>query len=101
VIPRSVLIAADAETQLDVIRTWWLANRPAAPDLFDREFDAAVAALRKAATTFPVYRQEGDAEVRRILLPRCRYAVYFVIETDAVLIVAVWHTARGSGPPLP
>jgi plasmid stabilization system protein ParE len=56
--------------------------------------------LRSAAGSFPVYRNEGNAEVRRILLPRSRYAVYFTMGPDSVLIVAVWHTARGSGPPL-
>ncbi len=99
---RRVLISADAEAQLVAIRSWWLANRPAAPELLDRELDAGVAALRSAAHAFPVYRTEGDAEIRRLLLPRSRYAVYFSIEPgDVVLVVAVWHTARGSGPPLP
>jgi plasmid stabilization system protein ParE len=97
---RRVLISADAEVQLESIRSWWLANRDAAPDLFDRELDAAVAALRKAAHAFPVYRADNDAEIRRLLLPRTRYAIYFSIEPDDVaLVVAIWHTGRGSGPP--
>lgn len=99
---RLVRISTDAETQLDAIRSWWLANRPAAPDLFDRELDAAISALRSAAHAFPVYRSESDAEIRRALLPRSRYAIYFAIEPeDVVLVVAIWHTARGSSPPLP
>jgi hypothetical protein len=44
-----VLISADAEAQLAAIRAWWRANRSAAPDLFDRELDAAIDALREAA----------------------------------------------------
>ena len=96
-----MVISADAELQLAAIRSWWRANRSAAPDLFDREVDATVEMLREAARSFPVYRTESDAEIRRALLPRSRFAVYFSIEPDAVLIVAVWHTARGSGPPIP
>lgn len=69
------------------------------PELFDREFDAAV--IGEAPASLPLYRREGDADVRRILLRKARYAVYFCVEPDHVLIVAVWHTARGSGPPLP
>jgi plasmid stabilization system protein ParE len=96
-----VLISADAEAQLAAIRAWWRANRSAAPDLFDRELDAAIDALREAAASFPVYQAESDAEIRRALLPRSRFALYFSIEADGVLIVAVWHTARGTRPPIP
>jgi plasmid stabilization system protein ParE len=98
---RRVLISADAETQLAEIRLWWRENRSAAPDLFDREVDATVEALREAARSFPIYRTESDAEIRRALLPKSRFAIYFSIEPEAVLVVAVWHTARGSGPPMP
>lgn len=98
---RRVLIAPDAEAQLTVIRAWWTANRPLAPELFDREFDAAVMAIGEAPYSLPIYRREDGADVRRILLRKTRYAVYFCVEPDHVLIVAVWHTARGSGPPLP
>jgi plasmid stabilization system protein ParE len=98
-----VLISADAEAQLATIRAWWLSNRPSAPELFDRELDVAIATLRHAAHSFPAYRAEADSEIRRVLLPRSRYALYYSIapDDDVVLIVAVWHTARGSGPSLP
>jgi len=98
---RPVLISADAEAQLIAIRSWWLSNRPAAPGIFDRELDAAIVVIGKAPGAFPVYRREGDDDVRRALLPKSRYAVYFSVEADHVLGVALWHTARGSGPPLP
>jgi len=98
---RPVLISADAEAQLIAIRSWWLVNRPTAPDLFDRELDAAVVVIGKAPGAFPLYRREGDADIRRALLPKSRYALYFSVDVDHVLVVAVWHTARGSGPPLP
>lgn len=98
---RRVLIAPDAEAQLIVIRSWWTTERPLARELFDREFDAAVLAIGAAPSALPLYRREDDADVRRILLRKTRYAIYFCIEPDHVLIVAVWHTARRSGPPLP
>lgn len=98
---RPVLISADAEVQLAAVRSWWRANRPAGTDLFDRELDAAVAALSGSAHSFPVYQVSIDGEIRRVLLPRCRYALYFSIEPAHVLVVAVWHTSRGRRPPLP
>jgi len=41
--------------------------------------------------------------MRRILMPRTRYHVYYVVadEERRVLVHAVWHTARGRGPRLP
>jgi hypothetical protein len=41
--------------------------------------------------------------MRRILMPRTRYHVYYVVAEDErlVLVHAVWHTARGQGPKLP
>jgi len=50
---RRVLISADAEAQLDAIRSWWLANRPAAPELFDRELDATVAEVFRIPASRP------------------------------------------------
>lgn len=95
-----VLIAPTAEAQLAIIRSWWIANRPLAPDLFDRELDAAVTMIGKAPGSLPLYRREDDTDVRRILLHKSRYAVYFCVGSDDVLIVSVWHTARGAGPSL-
>ena len=45
--------------------------------------------------------QEAGADVRRVFLPKTRYAVYYAEDPTEILIVAVWHTARGSLPPLP
>jgi plasmid stabilization system protein ParE len=100
-VTRRVRVSADAEAQLRAIRTWWVANRPATFDLFDREVDAAIAAIGSSPATFPIYHHEAGADVRRIILPKTRYAMYFAEEAGVVLIVAVWHGARGRGPPLP
>lgn len=47
-----------------------------------------------------MYAIVDGEEVRRVLMNKSRYAVYFYIRADEIEIVAVWHTARGSGPPL-
>jgi hypothetical protein len=41
----TAIIAPQAEAQYLAIDEWWQRNRPAAPDLFDSEFRAAVAQL--------------------------------------------------------
>jgi len=39
--------------------------------------------------------------VRKARLPRTGHALYFTIEDDLVTVHALWHGARGGGPPLP
>jgi hypothetical protein len=38
--------------------------------------------------------------MRRVLLGRVRYHLYYVVvpEEEAVDVLALWHTARGTGP---
>jgi hypothetical protein len=38
--------------------------------------------------------------VRRLLLKRSHYHLYFVEQADRVFVVAVWSTYRGPGPRL-
>ena len=41
-------------------------------------------------------------DVRRLLLGRVRYHLYYqhVLESDTVDVLALWHSGRGSAPPL-
>jgi len=48
-----------------------------------------------------VWAEVEGKPVRKVRLPRTGYALYFTIEDDLVTVHAVWHGARGSGPPLP
>jgi len=82
-------------------RDWWLTNRDKAPDAFDDDIDELLARLEDASDVIgrPV-RQ--DRAVRRVFLKRIRYHVYFQIVDDGarVLVLALWHGSRGSGPDL-
>jgi plasmid stabilization system protein ParE len=70
-------------------------------DLFREEFEAALERLEQAPFASAIYGHEGQpSTLRRLLLPRCRYFVYFEIEDDAVSALAVWHASRGAGPAL-
>ena len=94
-------IAPEVWLQAEAIDSWWRANRRASPDLFRDELDAALERLETAPLAVRVYGHEGQPlTVRRILLPRTRYFVYFEIDGDWVTVLAVWHGSRGKGPPL-
>ena len=98
----SVIVAPRALAQVKSIGVWWRANRPSAPELFFFELAEALEALHHTPVMGVRYLDRGGATLRRLLLPRTRYHLYFSYDVEANLVEvrAVWHTARGSGPPL-
>lgn len=88
----------EARGHVRTIGIWWQTNRPASPELFRDELVAAVEQLKHHAAAGHVYGVSPEAGTRRILLPRTRYHVYYVVQDARVLIHAVWHANRGQGP---
>lgn len=37
-------------------------------------------------------------ELRRLYLSRVRYRVYYRVAPDKVVVLAFWHSSRGTGP---
>ncbi len=81
---------------------WWQANRSAAPNLFWEELKAAIAMLSDAPDIGRPYRYRPVPGVRRLLMPRSRYHVYYVHRQEAqvVVVLSVWSAVRGRRPPL-
>lgn len=63
---------------------------------------AVLERLTEAPRTGLPYLTIRKRQIRRILMARTSYNVYFEIQEERALvrIVAVWHAARGHGPPL-
>lgn len=89
-----------AAKQAAEVSVWWHSNRPAAPDLFDIEFEAATALLATTPDVGSRYHHDGIPGLRRISLRRSRYHLYYAHDSDLheVIIVAVWSALRGTGP---
>ena len=89
-----------ADAQVETIESWWRENRPAAPNMFRRELEAAVRLLETSPLIGKAYLQAPVPDVRRLLIGRSRYHVYWEVDvaTQAVTIIAVWYAGRGSGP---
>ena len=90
-----------AAVQVEAAAKWWRENRPAAPDMFESELAAAIALLAESMPLTQVFAEVDGKLVRKVRLPRTRHALYFTVEADVVTVHALWHAARGSGPPLP
>jgi len=96
----SVRFTELAREQARTARDWWIANRPAAPRLFNRELRRLVERLPAFPRTGVPYDDPGIAELRRALLRRTRYHVYYVFDESAatVWIIGVWGAVRGQRP---
>ena len=94
-------LAPQALADAKDIKTWWRRNRPAAPDLFEQELNAALERITQIPGLGSLYEQ-GDLEVpvRRVLLPKTKNHVYYAIEDNDIVVVAIWGTPRGRGPQL-
>lgn len=89
-----VVFTKKASEHVRKIKMWWEANRRAAPDLFADELDGTLAAVASTPTLgipAPDTRLSG---IRRTLLPRARYHVYFRVKDGALEVLAVWHAKR-------
>ena len=90
--------AVEDATRID---SWWTANRPAAPGLVHRELEAAVAAVADLPTLGASSTAESELPgVRRVLMTRTRYHVYYRVTADVLEVLAIWHAVRGEGPTL-
>lgn len=95
----NVELSQEAERQVEAIDAWWRAQRLAAPDLFTRELEQAFSDLEDMPSLGTIY-QAGAKTVRRLLLRRSHYHLYFVEEPERIYVVAVWSAFRGRGPKL-
>jgi plasmid stabilization system protein ParE len=97
-----VQIAGPARDHVRAISDWWREHRQQNPGLFQEELRQAITLLKAFPLAGPAHPSPVHRDVRRTLLRRTQHYVYYVIDEvgRVVTIVAVWHTARGSEPPL-
>ena len=97
-----ILLPPVAEEQIRAADQWWRENRRASPNLFVDEFEQALRWLREMPAIGSRFRRSTVPGVRRILLRRSRYWVYYIPDEShsLVYVLAVWSGHRGSDPPL-
>lgn len=97
-----VELSPQARAQIAAINLWWVENRPAAPTLVAAEFEAAIQQLTTSPESGRLHDRRKRVHVRRVLMPRSRYHLYYEVEPASrlVTILAVWHVSRGQGPEL-
>ncbi|WP_437929010.1 type II toxin-antitoxin system RelE/ParE family toxin [Sorangium sp. So ce291] len=81
---------------------WWRENRQGAPSLFAEELAAALRMLRNVPEMGAPYVPKANDGVRRVLMPRTQYHVYYayVPEERFIGVLAIWSCLRGKPPSL-
>ena len=98
----TVSFTATAAEQAQGVNDWWMQERPTAPGLCFDELARAIERLTSMPGSGAVFESTSVSAARRILLPRCGYHGYYTLDSKQreVLVRAIWHSARGSGPEL-
>ena len=89
-------ITRRAAREIRAASAWWDENRPAAPDAFRDAIDKSFELIRTQPTIGTVATNVKLPGVRRILLSKIRYHLYYRLKDKpkAVEVVALWHTSR-------
>ena len=97
-----VSFTASAVEHAQVVNDWWTEERPLAPSLFLEDLSNAIERMSSMPGSGAAFESTSVPGARRILLPRCGYHVYYTLDSKKreVIIRAIWHSARGSGPEL-
>lgn len=83
-------ILADAVAEIEAARVWYEVRRPGLGGEFLDAIESAVESLLAFPEACPVdYR-----DARRCLLERFPYCLYYRVESDGVVVVALLHAAR-------
>jgi len=86
----TVVRSREAERDIEAAAFWYEKQREGLGVEFVLELDAVLERVETAPRQFP----EIEARVRRALLRRFPYAVYFGIEEGSVGVFAVLHQSR-------
>ncbi len=95
-----IVFTIEAEHQADACDAWWRQHRPSASGLFARELSDAKGAIAGMPSIGRVYTILDGRPVRRLLLPKSRNHVYYVVEEECIVVHAVWGAPKGRGPNL-
>jgi plasmid stabilization system protein ParE len=87
---RRFLVRPLAEDDLEDAARWYAGERSGLAERFLRDVDRTFARIRERPLQFPAL----SGGVRRALLHTFPYAVYFRVQDEIVVIVAILHLRR-------
>lgn len=96
-----VKVSARAAAHVRQAAQWWAEHRPAAPGAVRTDIGEALALLAQEPGIGAPCDGTRAKGVRRLLVSRIRYFIYYrVNDADVLEVLAVWHASRGRQPPV-
>jgi plasmid stabilization system protein ParE len=95
-----VKVSARAASHIRLAAEWWSENRPATPGAIRKDIGEALFLLAQQPGLGTTYDGAKAKGVRRLLVGRIRYFIYYRTTPEAVEVLAVWHVSRGKQPTL-
>ncbi len=84
------LVEPEAEAELEEAFAWYEERAPGLGNEFMRAIRASFATIHRAPEQFMRVRHD----IRRALVRRFPYAVYYVAEPEQISVIAIVHTRR-------
>ena len=89
-----------ADRQIQEAGSWWLANRPKAPEAFKEELQRGFQLISQQSGVGALATNVKLKGVQRIHLSRIRYYLYYRARSSRLEVLSLWHSSRLEGPPL-
>ena len=93
-----IKVTKRADAQIQKAASWWLANRPKAPEAFREELQRGFDLISQQPEVGAKATNLKLKDVRRIHLSRIRYFLYYRVRSTRVEVLALWHSSRLKGP---
>jgi plasmid stabilization system protein ParE len=94
---RRVRFTATAQQHVQRFKKWWQENS-VRPEILDHDLAEAVRMLSIVPGIGSIYRPSPIVGMRRLYLERLMSHLYYTYDEREVVIRAVWHVRRGTGP---
>jgi plasmid stabilization system protein ParE len=85
-----IIIRPEAESELADAYGWYEEQRSGLGEELLLSIEATLEAIRENPEQFPVVHQD----VRRALIRRFPYGVFYLVEKEAVVVLAIFHARR-------
>lgn len=94
--PLNVKISARAAAQIHQAAEWWTENRPAAPGAIRNDIGEALVLLAQQPGIGVSCKNGRTKGIRRLLIGRIRYFIYYRVTSETLEVLALWHMRRSS-----
>jgi len=88
-----LIFRPEAEADVQSAYVWYESQRPGLGEAFMLSLDSTISGIQRLPELHPVIHKP----LRRALLQRFPYAVFYLVESDRIVVAAVMHQRQDPG----